>query len=209
MLVCLNRQEEKEFAAVWISLWSGLCFVSTLMTLTTFLIDPERFRYPERPIVFLSGCYCVVSAGYLVRAALGPEAAACDGSLLRHGAASPPGLCALVFLLIYFFGMASSIWWVVLSLTWFLAAGLKWGNEAIAGYAHYFHLAAWLIPTLKCVAALLLAAVDGDPVAGVCSVGNQNPAHLRAFVLGPLLVYLLVSLLLIYPHSSITPIFVC
>ncbi|XP_046994473.1 frizzled-5-like [Schistocerca americana] len=186
-------QEEKEFAAVWISLWSGLCFVSTLMTLTTFLIEPERFRYPERPIVFLSGCYCVVSAGYLARALLGPEAAACDGPLLRHGQASPPGLCALVFLLIYFFGMASSIWWVVLSLTWFLAAGLKWGNEAIAGYAHYFHLAAWLVPTLKCVAALLLAAVDGDPVAGVCSVGNQNPAHLRLFVLGPLVLYLLVG----------------
>ncbi|XP_049957669.1 frizzled-2 [Schistocerca serialis cubense] len=194
--LCLDRnssREEKEFAAVWISLWSGLCFVSTLMTLTTFLIEPERFRYPERPIVFLSGCYCVVSAGYLARALLGPEAAACDGPLLRHGQASPPGLCALVFLLIYFFGMASSIWWVVLSLTWFLAAGLKWGNEAIAGYAHYFHLAAWLVPTLKCVAALLLAAVDGDPVAGVCSVGNQNPAHLRLFVLGPLVLYLLVG----------------
>ncbi|KAB0404595.1 hypothetical protein E2I00_017042, partial [Balaenoptera physalus] len=35
-----------------------------------------------------------------------------------------------------------SIWWVILSLTWFLAAGMKWGNEAIAGYAQYFHLAA-------------------------------------------------------------------
>ena len=46
--------DEKEFARIWIALWSGFCAISTLMTLTTFLIDTERFKYPERPIVFLS-----------------------------------------------------------------------------------------------------------------------------------------------------------
>lgn len=83
--------------------------------------------------------------------------------------------------------------WVVLSFTWFLAAGLKWGNEAIAGYSQYFHLAAWLIPTVKSVAVLITAAVDGDPVAGICYVGNQNTDNLRGFVLAPLVVYLLVG----------------
>lgn len=53
-------QEEKDFAEVWISLWSGLCALSTFMTITTFLIDRQRFKYPERPIVFLSGCYLMV-----------------------------------------------------------------------------------------------------------------------------------------------------
>lgn len=56
-------QEEKDFAEVWISLWSGLCALSTFMTITTFLIDRQRFKYPERPIVFLSGCYLMVSSG--------------------------------------------------------------------------------------------------------------------------------------------------
>jgi hypothetical protein len=32
---------------------------------------------------------------------------------------------------LYFFGMASSVWWVVLTFTWLLAAGFKWGAEAI------------------------------------------------------------------------------
>ncbi len=81
--------------------------------------------------------------------------------------------------------MASSIWWVVLSFTWFLAAGLKWGNEAIASkfdknmyvlkiyiikikfiyhsteHSQYFHLAAWLIPTVQSVFVLVHPAVDG------------------------------------------------
>nr|CAD7197070.1 unnamed protein product [Timema douglasi] len=183
-------QEEKDFASVWIALWSGLCFVSTLMTLTTFLIDTERFKYPERPIVFLSACYFMVSVGYLIRVLLGHDEVACEGGMIRHSSTGPVA-CTMVFLLVYFFGMASSIWWVVLSFTWFLAAGLKWGNEAIAGYSQYFHLLAWLIPTVKSVAVLILAAVDGDPVAGICYVGNLNAFNLRGFVLAPLLVYLI------------------
>lgn len=31
----------------------------------TFLIDPSRFRYPERPIVFLAICYLVVGCAYV------------------------------------------------------------------------------------------------------------------------------------------------
>lgn len=186
------NSEEKEFASIWITLWSSLCCVSTLMTLTTFLIDTERFKYPERPIVFLSACYFMVSVGYLIRVILGHDEVACDQGMIRYNATGPIP-CTMVFLLVYFFGMASSIWWVVLSFTWFLAAGLKWGNEAIAGYSQYFHLAAWLIPTVKSIAVLVMNAVDGDPVAGICYVGNQNSDNLRGFVLAPLLVYLLLG----------------
>lgn len=184
--------DEKDFAAVWITLWSGLCAASTLMTLTTFLIETERFKYPERPIVFLSACYFLVSVGYLVRVGVGHEEVACAGPIIRYSSTGP-SMCTLVFLLVYFFGMASSIWWVVLAFTWFLAAGLKWGNEAIASYAQYFHLAAWLIPTVQTVGVLLSGAVDGDPVSGICYVGNMNMENLRTFVLAPLLVYLLVG----------------
>nr|XP_033787419.1 frizzled-8 [Geotrypetes seraphini] len=210
--------DERAFMAFWIGLWSVLCFISTLATVATFLIDMERFKYPERPIIFLSACYLFVSAGYLVRLVAGHEQVACSGG----GAGEPPppppapppqppplqppppphepehvhyettgpALCTLVFLLVYFFGMASSLWWVILSLTWFLAAGLKWGNEAIAGYAQYFHLAAWLVPSVKSIAVLALSSVDGDPVAGICYVGNQNLDNLRGFVLAPLVLYL-------------------
>ncbi|CAG4961343.1 unnamed protein product [Parnassius apollo] len=181
-------REEKEFAAVWIALWSGLCAISTLMTLTTFLIDSQRFKYPERPIVYLSACYFMVALGYLARLVLGHDEIACDGAVIKTSA-NGPSACTLVFILVYFFGMASSIWWVVLSFAWFLAAGLKWGNEAIAGHAQYYHLAAWLVPAAKTVAVLLAGAVDGDPVAGICYVGNSSPENLKKYVLAPLIVY--------------------
>uniref|UniRef100_A0A9L0SV79 Frizzled-5 n=1 Tax=Equus caballus TaxID=9796 RepID=A0A9L0SV79_HORSE len=188
--------DERTFATFWIGLWSVLCFVSTSTTVATFLIDMERFRYPERPIIFLSACYLCVSLGFLVRLVVGHASVACSREHSHiHYETTGPALCTVVFLLVYFFGMASSIWWVILSLTWFLAAGMKWGNEAIAGYAQYFHLAAWLIPSVKSITALALSSVDGDPVAGICYVGNQNLNSLRGFVLGPLVLYLLVGTL--------------
>ncbi|KAK7573677.1 hypothetical protein V9T40_010868 [Parthenolecanium corni] len=187
------NKEEKEFATTWITLWAGLCCAATLMTLITFLIDTERFKYPERPIVFLSGCYFLMSVGYLVRIFLGHDEVACEGKMIVYSGSGPKP-CTLVFLLVYFFGMASSLWWVILTFTWFLAAGFKWSNEAIASYSQYFHLAAWLVPTVKSVAVLIFSAVDGDPVAGICSVGNQNPTNLRRFVLIPLIIYLIIGM---------------
>lgn len=186
-------EHEKTFATFWVGLWSILCCISTSMTVSTFFVDMKRFKYPERPIVFLSACYLLVSVGYIIRLIAGHEAVACDSAGAIRYETTGPYLCTAVFLLVYFFGMASSIWWVILSFTWFLAAGLKWGQEAIASYSQYFHLAAWLIPSVKSIAVLAMSSVDGDPVAGICYVGNQSVANLRGFVIAPLVVYLIIG----------------
>ncbi len=83
--------------------------------------------------------------------------------------------------------------WVILSLTWFLAAGRKWGSEAIARCSPYFHLVAWTVPAIQTSAALLMAAVDGDSLAGICTVGVQQTVLLRWLVLFPLGVHLLLG----------------
>ena len=184
--------DERTFATFWIGLWSILCCISTSMTVSTFFVDMQRFKYPERPIIFLSACYFMVSIGYIIRLIVGHEGVACESGMVRYETTGP-AVCTVVFLLIYFFGMASSLWWVILSFTWFLAAGLKWGQEAIASYSQYFHLAAWLIPSVKSIAVLAMSSVDGDPIAGICFVGNQSLENLRGFVLAPLFVYLIIG----------------
>lgn len=57
--------------------WAWLCFLSTLFTLLTFWVEPSRFRYPERPIVFLALCYNLLSVAYIVRGAVGAENLSC------------------------------------------------------------------------------------------------------------------------------------
>jgi hypothetical protein len=101
--------------------------------------------------------------------------------------------CTLLFMLIYFFGMSASVWWVVLTLTWFLAAGLKWGHEAIENIASYFHLAAWAIPGVKLIAILWLQKVDADILSGTCYTGIRNMSVMKGFVLAPLFLYLVLG----------------
>ena len=57
--------------------------------------------------------------------------------------------------------------WVVLTVTWFLAAGLKWGNEAIEQKSPYFHGIAWSIPAAQTVAVLISSKIEGDIYSGV------------------------------------------
>lgn len=185
--------EAINFSTFWIGAWSTLSFVSTLMTVVTYLIDVDRFIYPEKPIIFLSACYMMSSIGYIIRLIAGREMVGCDAGMVRHESTAP-ALCTIVFLLIYFFGMASAIWWVILSFTWFLAAGLKWGQEAIASYSQYYHLVAWLIPSVKTITILAMSSVDGDSISGICYVGNHSSTDLWAFVLVPLLLYLILGL---------------
>lgn len=189
-------QGDKQFSLVWMAIWSILCFVSSAFTVLTFLIDPQRFKYPERPIIFLSMSYCVYSVGYLIRLFVGADRIACDRDngvqyIIQEGLESTG--CTIVFLILYYFGMASSLWWVILTLTWFLAAGKKWGHEAIEANSSYFHLAAWAIPAIKTIMILVMRKVAGDELTGVCYVGSMDVKALTGFVLIPLSCYLIIG----------------
>lgn len=128
-------------------------------------------RYPERPIIFLSVCYLMVALTYIVGWASGKSIACREPfdppiniriqmpSTITQG--TKHEMCTMSFMILYFFGMASSIWWVILTLTWFLAAGLKWGHEAIEANSQYFHLAAWAAPAIKTVSILAMGKVEG------------------------------------------------
>lgn len=165
--------QQRWISRVWVGSWGAVCAVSCLFTVLTFLIDPERFRYPERPIIFLSVCYLMVALAYAAGWAAGdsvscrePFPAPMQMGSLQMVSTITQGtkheMCTILFMVLYFFSMASSIWWVVLTLTWFLAAGLKWGHEAIEANSQYFHLAAWAVPAIKTISILAMGKVDGE-----------------------------------------------
>uniref|UniRef100_A0A4W3KEF3 Frizzled class receptor 1 n=1 Tax=Callorhinchus milii TaxID=7868 RepID=A0A4W3KEF3_CALMI len=190
-------QEELRFSRIWIGIWSVLCCASTLFTVLTYLVDMQRFSYPERPIIFLSGCYTMVAIAYIAGFLL-EDKVVCNEKFAEDGyrtvaQGTKKEGCTILFMMLYFFSMASSIWWVILSLTWFLAAGMKWGHEAIEANSQYFHLAAWAVPAIKTITILAVGQVDGDVLSGVCFVGLNNVDALRGFVLAPLFVYLFIG----------------
>jgi len=198
--------DQRKTASIWIGCLSFLCAISTLFTVFTYFIDMKRFHYPERPIVFLSVCYLGVSVAYICGFFLS-DSVACQQFHTEYCTTAQPlelcpkvvtqgareAGCTILFMLIYFFSMAGSIWWIVLSFTWFLAAGLKWGHEAIEKKSSYFHGVAWSLPAIQTIIVLITSKIEGDILSGVCFVGVYNTNDLLNFLLVPLSIYLLIG----------------
>ncbi|CAL8244973.1 unnamed protein product [Lota lota] len=170
---------------------SIVCLSATLFTFLTFLIDVTRFRYPERPIIFYAVCYVMVSLVFFLGFLL-EDRVACNAASPSHFRASTitqgshNKVCTLFFMVLYFFTMAGNVWWVILTITWFLAAVPKWGSEAIEKKALLFHACAWGLPGALTVTLLALNKIEGDGISGVCFIGLYDVDALRWFVLAPL-----------------------
>lgn len=196
------RREELTFARYFIGVVSIVCLSATLFTFLTFLIDVTRFRYPERPIIFYAVCYMMVSLVFFLGFLL-EDRVACNAanpaqyktSTVTQG--SHNKACTLLFMVLYFFTMAGSVWWVILTITWFLAAVPKWGSEAIEKKALLFHASAWGIPGMLTITLLALNKIEGDNISGVCFVGLYDVHTLRWFVLAPLCLDVLVGVSLL------------
>lgn len=196
------KSDELEFAKSFIGIVSIFCLCATLFTFLTFLIDVRRFRYPERPIIYYSVCYSIVSLMYFIGFLLG-DSTACNkadgkrelGATVVLG--SQNKACSVLFMFLYFFTTAGTVWWVILTITWFLAAGRKWSCEAIEQKAVWFHAVAWGIPGFLTVMLLAMNKVEGDNISGVCFVGLYDLTASRYFVLLPLCLCVFVGLSLL------------
>ncbi|XP_058605910.1 frizzled-3b isoform X2 [Onychostoma macrolepis] len=196
------RREELTFARYFIGVVSIVCLSATLFTFLTFLIDVTRFRYPERPIIFYAVCYMMVSLVFFLGFLLEDRVAcnAANPSLYKTSTVTQGShnkACTLLFMVLYFFTMAGSVWWVILTITWFLAAVPKWGSEAIEKKALLFHASAWGIPGMLTITLLALNKIEGDNISGVCFVGLYDVHTLRWFVLAPLCLDVLVGVSLL------------
>ncbi|XP_052862707.1 frizzled-like [Anopheles cruzii] len=194
-------ESERTVLKYWVGSWAAVCVASCLFTVLTFLIDSSRFRYPERPIVFLSICYLIVGCAYVAGLGAG-DWVACREPFQAHikigrmqmlstitQGHRQSTLCTVLFMALYFCCMAAFAWWACLALAWFLAAGLKWGHEAIENRSHLFHLVAWAIPAVQTIFVLALGKVEGDVLSGVCFVGQLDKHSLAMFLLIPLVIY--------------------
>lgn len=185
---------DKYFAGVWMAIWAVACFAVTLFTVLSFLLDAAAFRYPERAAVHLALCYNLVSVGYLVRLVAGPDRVTChtdqDLGLVAVTEGALHTTCALVFLLLYYFSTAASVWWVMLCVSWLLRAWRGWGHEQILRHSSAFHVAAWGLPAAQAIVCLVFRKVDSDELTGTCYAGQQNTQTLVRFVLVPQFLYL-------------------
>ncbi|KAF2358807.1 Frizzled domain [Trinorchestia longiramus] len=176
--------QDKEFASVWMAIWSVVCFGVTVFTLVSFILSRTRygflesvaFRYPDRCCLHMVVCYCMVSAGYLMRLGLGPSFTTCVSGDEESGS-SPTKYenremavldtsCVLVFLLLYYFTNAAAMWFSVLCCCWLGGVWRNWGHAVLLRGAVYMHLVAWGIPAMLSILVLNRRVLMPDQLTG-------------------------------------------
>ena len=169
--------DAKDFAKGWLATWTTVCFISTMLTILTFLIDRSRFDYPWRPIVYLAICYNVHCFGYYLSLFIGSDTVTCPNNRIvrtRSPWSWEHTPCILVFMILYYTMMAFTLWWLVLTFNWFLATALKWSNEAIARLAPFYHGLAWSFPLLMTIIILATRLVSADELLGTCFIVRDS-----------------------------------
>jgi len=93
-----------------------------------------------------------------------------------------------------------TIWWLILTVTWLLAAGYKWGSEAIEERHVYYHAAAWGLPAIQVLIVIVSNKIEGDNIAG--KVQRQITAFLYEPVNSELKLAVLKFLRIFSPNCS-------
>ncbi|XP_050347935.1 frizzled-4 [Nymphalis io] len=192
---------ERKAAEVWLATWAALSFACTLAAVGAQLACGDRGGAGERALVLVALCRCAAAAGWGVRAAAGRTAAGCakDSTsptrmLLAHDGLANPN-CAVVFLLLYYFGLAASVWWVVVTGAWRASVLRPPSTPGARNDRHssLLQLAAWGVPAALAAAVLVTRDVDADELTGTCFVGNQSSKSLLALVIVPEAICLLLG----------------
>lgn len=180
-------QPEKRTAEIWMTALAWLSLLSTSFALLTFCAEPSRYRYPERPVIWMAACHAIVALAHVTRGWLGAKMVSCSGSTLAvDGLASPT--CVAFFSLTYYFTLAADAWFANACVAWYLTAASEWSTEALERAAAYLHAVAWGWAGAWTAAALALRRVTADELTGTCGISDAAAAALIGVPRGALLV---------------------
>jgi frizzled len=195
---------QKKIIETCILVFSVLCFIFTLFSLITFWTESTRFKFPERPVLFLTLCYNLLSICYLLKifyqksTTIPPldEMNEFNGISIKTvdvgvNQCSINSQCLAYFIIINYLMISASCWWLVFGLCWWLSTAKQWSPEALERKSGLFHVLAWLVPLASPIAALLFGAIKKTELTGMCTaVGFTEIPSLILLVVGAVFIIL-------------------
>ena len=195
---------QKKVIETCILVFSVVCFIFTLFSLITFWTESTRFKFPERPVLFLTLCYNLLSICYLLKifyqksTTIPPldEMNEFNGISIKTvdlgvNQCNINSQCLAYFIIINYLMISASFWWLVFGLCWWLSTAKQWSPEALERKSGLFHVLAWLVPLASPIAALLFGAIKKTELTGMCTaVGFTEIPSLILLVIGAIFIIL-------------------
>ncbi len=176
-------KENKDNTQIWVLTWAIICFSLSCLTVLLYLINrcsgesQSAVAFASRTPVFLALTYVGFSLGYII-SQLGlkhnPQWLCVDYDLneplaAQEGQRSQP--CIIVFLLVYFFGSATSYWWTIVAFSWSLAQACSPKKPLMDTISMMCHMYGWGLPAAFTLVALLQHNIQADELTSVCLPG--------------------------------------
>ena len=198
--------EEKVFVRVWIGIISISCLCVAAFTVLNWLVSYQAYHYPETPILHVAICYVFIAFGYFIHVCIGQDIV-CFKTESGVGAiangSNTPAMCILTFFLIYFFSVASWVWWIVTVVLWFLQAAIHVNKSTIEQkyFQVSYHLFAWLVAAIFTIVAMATNSYGGNSITRMCQISIQSDEAQIGFLLAPQLLCIFVCIvLLLFGH---------
>lgn len=164
----MYSSKQKEVAELLILLLSSVCFIFTLLSLVTFWAETTRFGFPEKPIIFLTLCYNLLSVCYLERIIFHDPRSErlLDDKNDKICLSTSP--CLASFITTSYLTLSAGTWWLIFGFCWYLTTNKKWSCEALEKKSGLFHVLAWILPIIPPISALLSSGVKTHELTGFC-----------------------------------------
>lgn len=153
----------------WGMFWTLACLIVTTFALQTFLTQTKRFRWPARPILYLSLCGFIKAVVYLTRWIAGPLI--CLDEILLEKPTDSLGCTSAALLLVYI-NVATSLWWSIFCFVWYLSASKEWSTEAIEKISSKLHAFVWTSSTIPLVFILISRNIRLNELTGFCEISS-------------------------------------
>lgn len=196
---------QKKVVETCILVFSVSCFIFTLFSLIVFWTDSTRFKFPERPLLFLTLCYDLLSICFLLKifyqkSTTVPQVdelnefngiSSIKTSDINLNHCTINSQCLAYFIIINYLMISASFWWLIFGVCWWLSTAKQWSPEALERKSGLFHVLAWLLPSASPIAALLFGVIKKTELTGMCTAfGFTEIPSLILLVIGAIFIIL-------------------
>lgn len=185
------RFEDKNYTKTWLIICSSVCLILTSVGLLTFWLNKNRFRYPERPLHFMTLCCCIYSGLILVRSIVDEKFVICTNTYLVTRS-SDNSLCAVSAFILHNLELCIRSWWMIFCVCWYLHASCEWSHESLMKMSSLFQALVYGLSGIPALLALTTGHFGADELTGSCRIKEESSIW---YIVAPHLVYLFIGIL--------------